>query len=162
MPHPGGEIFPALMEHGSKGRNSRSQVHLIINPYILLSGTFGAEKAGYLCSQSHFSVSAGTATMPVLYWRTGCAGRPPTSTTMRPITGSSYPPGSSAMTSQTRTAWSARAGTCTAGRQIQIWPDRVKGELQVFPGSHLRFKKIEDCLPVCGKTLDGTSLEMKS
>ena len=49
-----------------------------------------------------------------------------------------------------------------AVRQMQIQPEAVKDELQVFLGSHPQFREIEDYLPQQrGKALDGSQLELK-
>lgn len=130
----------------------------------LFSETFGAEKAGYLYSQYPFFDIYQNSRYADFLLENG--GRKvaieiddETSHNKSLVSSNKFYDDLLKQNSMIYLGWDVYRW---AVRQMQIQPEAVKDELQVFLGSHPRFREIEDYLPAQrGKTLDGAHLELK-
>ena len=130
----------------------------------LFSETFGAEKAGYLYSQYHFYDIYQNSRYADFVLENGShrvaieiddeASHNP-----KLVSQNKFYDDLLKQNSMIYLGWNVYRW---AVRQMQIQPEAVKDELQVFLGSHPQFREIEDYLPQQrGKALDGSQLELK-
>ena len=130
----------------------------------LFSETFGAEKAGYLYSQYHFYDIYQNSRYADFVLENGShrvaieiddeASHDP-----KLVSQNKFYDDLLKQNSMVYLGWDVYRW---AVRQMQIQPEAVKDELQVFLGSHPQFREIEDYLPQQrGKALDGSQLELK-
>ena len=130
----------------------------------LFSETFGAEKAGYLYSQYHFYDIYQNSRYADFVLENGShrvaieiddeASHNP-----KLVSQNKFYDDLLKQNSMVYLGWDVFRW---AVRQMQIQPEAVKDELQVFLGSHPQFREIEDYLPQQrGKAFDGSQLELK-
>ena len=130
----------------------------------LFSETFGAEKAGYLYSQYHFYDIYQNSRYADFVLENGShrvaieiddeASHNP-----KLVSQNKFYDDLLKQNSMVYLGWDVYRW---AVRQMQIQPEAVKDELQVFLGSHPQFREIEDYLPhQRGKAFDGSQLELK-
>lgn len=130
----------------------------------LFSETFGAEKAGYLYSQYHFYDIYQNSRYADFVLENGShrvaieiddeASHNP-----KLVSQNKFYDDLLKQNSMVYLGWDVYRW---AVRQMQIQPEAVKDELQVFLGSHPQFREIEDYLPQQrGKAFDGSQLELK-
>ena len=130
----------------------------------LFSETFGAEKAGYLYSQYHFYDIYQNSRYADFVLENGShrvaieiddeASHNP-----KLVSQNKFYDDLLKQNSMIYLGWDVYRW---AVRQMQIQPEAVKDELQVFLGNHPQFREIEDYLPQQrGKAFDGSQLELK-
>ena len=130
----------------------------------LFSETFGAEKAGYLYSQYHFYDIYQNSRYADFVLENGSHRvaieiDDETSHNPKLVSQNKFYDDLLKQNSMVYLGWDVYRW---AVRQMQIQPEAVKDELQVFLGSHPQFREIEDYLPQQrGKAFDGSQLELK-
>ena len=130
----------------------------------LFSETFGAEKAGYLYSQYHFYDIYQNSRYADFVLENGSRRvaieiDDEASHNPKLVSQNKFYDDLLKQNSMVYLGWDVYRW---AVRQMQIQPEAVKDELQVFLGSHPQFREIEDYLPQQrGKALDGSQLELK-
>ena len=130
----------------------------------LFSETFGAEKAGYLYSQYHFydiyqNSRYADFVLENDSRRVAIEIDDEASHNPKLVSQNKFYDDLLKQNSMVYLGWDVYRW---AVRQIQIQPEAVKDELQVFLGSHPQFREIEDYLPQQrGKAFDGSQLELK-
>ena len=130
----------------------------------LFSETFGAEKAGYLYSQYHFYDIYQNSRYADFVLENGnrrVAIEIDDEASHNPklVSQNKFYDDLLKQNSMVYLGWDVYRW---AVRQMQIQPEAVKDELQVFLGSHPQFREIEDYLPQQrGKAFDGSQLELK-
>ena len=130
----------------------------------LFSETFGAEKAGYLYSQYHFYDIYQNSRYADFVLENGSRRvaieiDDEASHNPKLVSQNKFYDDLLKQNSMVYLGWDVYRW---AVRQMQIQPEAVKDELQVFLGSHPQFREIEDYLPQQrGKAFDGSQLELK-
>ena len=130
----------------------------------LFSETFGAEKAGYLYSQYHFYDIYQNSRYADFVLENGSRRvaieiDDEASHNPKLVSQNKFYDDLLKQNSMVYLGWDVYRW---AVRQMQIQPEAVKDELQVFLGSHPQFREIEDYLPhQRGKAFDGSQLELK-
>lgn len=130
----------------------------------LFSETFGAEKAGYLYSQYHFYDIYQNSRYADFVLENGSRRvaieiDDEASHNPKLVSQNKFYDDLLKQNSMVYLGWDVYRW---AVRQMQIQPEAVKDELQVFLGNHPQFREIEDYLPQQrGKAFDGSQLELK-
>ena len=131
----------------------------------LFSETFGAEKAGFLCSQFHFYDIYQNSRYADFVLENGARRiaieiDDEASHNKSIVASNKFYDDLLKQNSMIYLGWDVYRW---AVRQMQIQPESVKDELRIFLGSNPQFREIEDYLPTQrGKALDAVNLELKA